>query len=84
MAAVSTATVYGISKVPEPEAVVELFSDEYQRHPEWTVPELLRRLCEQAWETLENEVNENTCGAYLAIFLHVYYGNPMTRLGVCN
>ncbi|MEH1773011.1 5'-methylthioadenosine/S-adenosylhomocysteine nucleosidase family protein [Nostoc sp.] len=60
--------------------VVDQFSDEHEQHPEWTVPEILRRLREQVWEALENEVNENTCAAYLATFLHVYYGNPMTRL----
>lgn len=60
--------------------VVEQFSDEHRRHPEWTVPEILRRLRERVWEALEDEVNENTCAAYLATFLHVYYGNPMTRL----
>lgn len=60
--------------------VVDLFSEEHRQHPEWTVPEILRRLRERVWEALEDEVNENTCAAYLATFLHVYYGNPMTRL----
>jgi nucleoside phosphorylase len=60
--------------------VVDQFSDEHRRHPEWTVPEILRRLRERMWEALEDEVNANTCAAYLATFLHVYYGNPMTRL----
>ncbi|OLP17410.1 hypothetical protein BST81_16590 [Leptolyngbya sp. 'hensonii'] len=61
-------------------AVVEQFSDEHRQHPEWTVPEILRRLREQVWGALEHEVNEETCAAYLATFLHVYYGNPMTVL----
>lgn len=60
--------------------VVELFSEEHRQHPEWTVPEILRRLRERMWEALEDEVNENTCASYLATFLHVYYGSPMTRL----
>lgn len=60
--------------------VVDLFSEEHRQHPEWTVPEILRRLRERLWEALEDEVNENTCAAYLATFLYVYYGNPMTRL----
>ncbi len=60
--------------------VVEQFSDEHRQHSEWTVPEILRRLRERVWESLEDEVNENTCAAYLATFLHVYYGNPMTKL----
>jgi nucleoside phosphorylase len=60
--------------------VVDQFSHEHRRHPEWTVPEILRRLRERVWEALEDEVNENTCAAYLATFLHVYYGNPMTVL----
>jgi nucleoside phosphorylase len=60
--------------------VVELFSEEHQQHPEWTVSEILRRLRERMWEALEDEVNENTCASYLATFLHVYFGNPMTRL----
>ena len=60
--------------------VVDQFSEEHRQHPEWTVPEILRRLREQVWEALDDEVNENTCAAYLATFLHVYYGNPMTRL----
>lgn len=60
--------------------VVAQFSDEHQQHPEWTVPEILRQLRERVWEALEDEVNENTCAAYLATFLHVYYGNPMTKL----
>ena len=64
--------------------VVEQFSDEHRRHPEWTVPEILRRLRERVWEALEDEVNENTCAAYLATFLHVYYGNPMTKLQLAS
>jgi nucleoside phosphorylase len=60
--------------------VVELFSEEHRQHPEWTVPEILRRLRERVWEALDDEVNENTCAAYLATFLHVYYGNPLIRL----
>ncbi|MEP0883729.1 5'-methylthioadenosine/S-adenosylhomocysteine nucleosidase [Trichocoleus sp. ST-U3] len=64
--------------------VVEQFSDEHRRHPEWTVPEILRGLRERVWEALEDEVNENTCAAYLATFLHVYYGNPMTRLQLAS
>ncbi len=60
--------------------VVDHFSDEYWRYPEWTVPEILRRLRERMWEAVEDEVSENTCTAYLATSLHVYYGNPMTRL----
>lgn len=61
-------------------AVVDQFSREHRQHPEWTVPEILRRLREQVWVALDDEVNENTCAAYLATFLHIYYGNPMTRL----
>jgi nucleoside phosphorylase len=61
-------------------AVVELFSNEHQQHPEWTIPEILRRLRERVWEALEDEVNEETCAAYLATFLHVYYGNPTAKL----
>ncbi|MBD2180365.1 5'-methylthioadenosine/S-adenosylhomocysteine nucleosidase [Planktothrix sp. FACHB-1355] len=60
--------------------VVDLFSEEHRQHPEWTVPEILRRLRERVWEALEDEVNANTCASYLAAFLHVYYGNPMIRL----
>jgi nucleoside phosphorylase len=60
--------------------VVDNFSDAHKQHPEWTVPEILRRLRESVWETLNNEVNENTCAAYLATFLHIYYGNPMISL----
>ena len=61
-------------------AVVDQFSDEHRRHPELTVTEILRQLRERVWEALEDEVNENTCAAYLATFLHVYYGNPMAKL----
>jgi len=64
--------------------VVEQFSDEHRRHPEWTVPEILRRLRERVWEALEDEVNENSCAAYLATFLHIYYGNPMTKLQLAS
>jgi len=64
--------------------VVNQFSDEHRRHPEWTVPEILRRLRERVWEALEDEVNKNTCEAYLATFLHVYYGNPMTKLQLAS
>ncbi len=60
--------------------VVEQFSNEHRQHPEWTVPEILRRLRERVWEALDDEVNETTCAAYVATFLHVYYGNPMTVL----
>jgi hypothetical protein len=60
--------------------VVELFLEEHRQHPEWTIPEILRRLRERMWEALEDEVNANTCASYLAAFLHVYYGNPMIRL----
>lgn len=64
--------------------VVDLFSEEHRQHPEWTVPEILRRLRERVWEALEDEVNENTCASYLATFLHIYYGNPMTRLQLAS
>jgi nucleoside phosphorylase len=64
--------------------VVELFSEEHRQHPEWTIPEILRRLRERMWEALEDEVNENTCASYLATFLHVYFGNPMTRLQLAS
>ncbi len=64
--------------------VVEQFSEEHQQHPEWTVPAILRRLRERVWEALEDEVNESTCAAYLATFLHVYYGNPMIRLQLAS
>ncbi|PSB23147.1 hypothetical protein C7B76_01075 [filamentous cyanobacterium CCP2] len=60
--------------------VVELFSEEHRQHPDRTIPEILRRLRGRVWEALEDEVSENTCASYLATFLHVYYGNPMTRL----
>ncbi|MEM9007067.1 MAG: 5'-methylthioadenosine/S-adenosylhomocysteine nucleosidase [Cyanobacteria bacterium P01_F01_bin.86] len=60
--------------------VVEQFSEEHRQNPEWTVPEILRRIRERVWEALEDEVNENNCAAYLTTFLHVYYGNPITRL----
>jgi hypothetical protein len=60
--------------------VVDLFLEEHRQHPEWTVPEILRRLRERVWEALDDEVNENTCASYLATFLHVYYGNPMIKL----
>ena len=60
--------------------VVEQFSEEHRQHPEWTVPEILRQLRERVWKALEDEVNEETCAAYLATFLHIYYGNPMTVL----
>jgi nucleoside phosphorylase len=60
--------------------VVDRFSEEHRQHPEWTVPEILRRLRERVWEAWKDEVNESTCSSYLATFLHVYYGNPMTRL----
>ena len=60
--------------------VVEQFSEEHRQHPEWTVPEILRQLRERVWRALDEEVNEETCAAYLATFLHIYYGNPMTVL----
>lgn len=60
--------------------VVEQFSEEHRHHPEWTVPEILRQLRERVWRALEDEVNTETCAAYLATFLHIYYGNPMTVL----
>jgi len=64
--------------------VVEQFSEEHRQHPEWTIPEILRQLRQRVWEALEDEVNENTCAAYLATFLHVYYGNPTTRLQLAS
>lgn len=64
--------------------IVDLFSEEHQQHPEWTIPEILRRLRERVWEALDDEVNENTCAAYLATFLHIYYGNPMIRLQLAS
>ena len=62
----------------------ELSSVECRKHPEWTIPEILRRLRERVWEAWKDDVNENTCASYLATFLHVYYGNPTTRLQLAS
>ncbi|MEH1826725.1 MAG: 5'-methylthioadenosine/S-adenosylhomocysteine nucleosidase [Nostoc sp.] len=59
--------------------VVNSFFTEYQKDPTSTIPELLRRLRQQAVQRLEEEVFTDENGEfYLATFMHVYYGNPMT------
>jgi nucleoside phosphorylase len=60
--------------------VVDRFSEAHQRNPDWTVAEILRQLRSDAWEALDNEVNEDTCANYLATFSHIYYGDPLTVL----
>lgn len=61
--------------------VVSSFFAEHKKHPEFTIPELLRRLRQQAAQRLEEEVlTDENGGLYLATFMHVYYGNPMTVL----
>jgi hypothetical protein len=60
--------------------VVDRFSEVHQRNPNWTVAEILRQLRSDAWEALDNEVNEDTCANYLATFSHIYYGDPLTIL----
>ena len=62
------------------QVVSSLFA-EYKKHPALTIPELLHRLRKQAADRLENEVlTDENGGFYLATFMHVYYGNPMTVL----
>jgi nucleoside phosphorylase len=75
--------VVGISrpiKQVQARAVVDRFSEAHQRNPDWTVAEILRQLRSDAWEALDNEVNEDTCANYLATFSHIYYGDPLTVL----
>jgi nucleoside phosphorylase len=60
--------------------VVDQFSEVHRQNPDCTVPEILRQLRSNAWEALDNEVNEDTCAIYLATFSHIYYGDPLTVL----
>lgn len=71
-------------KAEAAEKVVEtfftLFKEQSQNRP-LTVPAILRQMRQQANERLNNEVlTDKICALYLATFLYVYYGNPLTIL----
>ncbi len=75
--------VVGVSRsisLEQAKVIVDRFAEEHRQHPGWTVPEILRQLRFQAWEAVDNVVNEKTCSDYLATFSHIYHGDPLIPL----